>query len=180
MKILLHICCGPCAIYPLKVLREEGCEVTGLFYNPNIHPYAEFEKRRLALASLGEIEHLPLIIDAAYPIEVYFAQVMSNLEERCLTCYRIRLDYTASMAHQLKFDAFTSTLLYSKYQKHEAIKEIGRSAAAKWGTEFVYRDFRGGWKEGIEKSKAMGLYRQKYCGCLFSEKERFWPKSRGS
>jgi len=173
MNVLLHICCAPCTIYPLEVLRAEGHKITGLFYNPNIHPYSEFDKRKAAVETLGGIEYLPLIINHTYPIEHYFKEAMANFEERCLSCYRIRLNYTAKIAKEYRFDAFTSTLLYSKYQQHSAIKEAGEREAAAYAIPFLYRDFRVGWREGIEKSRAMGLYRQKYCGCLFSEKERF-------
>lgn len=173
MKVLLHICCGPCTIYPLRILREEGHEVTGLFYNPNIHPFSEYEKRKDTLQTLGEMTGLPLIIDETYPIEHFFSATAPDLKNRCLSCYRLRLEYTARTALELGFDAFTSTLLYSRYQNHQAIMETAAEAAARWDAKFLYRDFRTGWKEGIDLSRAMGLYRQKYCGCLFSEKERF-------
>ncbi|MCX7983247.1 MAG: epoxyqueuosine reductase QueH [Syntrophales bacterium] len=173
MKILLHICCAPCAIYPVRILREEGHEVIGLFYNPNIHPYSEYAKRRDTLEAWCQMENLPLIIDHTYPMESFLKQVVNNLGERCTACYSIRLNHTAMLAKKMGFDVFTSTLLYSKYQKHDIIIETAEMAAQRWGPRLLYRDFRAGWKEGVVKSRTLGLYRQKYCGCLFSEKERF-------
>ncbi len=173
MNVLLHICCGPCAIYPLRLLREEGGNVSGLFFNPNIHPYTEYEKRRSTLVTWANREDLPLIVDDTYPLELFFTRALEDISQRCLACYKLRLDYTAQIAKEHRFDAFTSTLLYSKFQRHDAIKEIAGQLASRYGIDFLYRDFRQGWKEGIEKSRAMGLYRQQYCGCIFSEQERF-------
>lgn len=171
-RILLHICCGPCAIAPVRRLREEGFEVTGLFFNPNIHPLSEYLKRRDGLARVAERMDLPVIYkDDDYDPQAYFRAVAHREANRCFHCYQMRLEKTAFIAKRGRFQAFTSTLLYSKLQKHEMIARVGCDMAAH-GVGFLYRDFRPGWKEGIETSKEWGIYRQDYCGCLFSEYER--------
>jgi hypothetical protein len=174
MKLLLHICCAPCAIYPLQVLREEGMEVHGFFYNPNIHPYQEFQLRLLALQEYAPAVSLPLRVDGRYDVEEFLRLVVFREAERCRFCYVMRLQAAALAARQGKFDAFTATLLYSRYQKHDLIREIGEQIGHEVGVPFYYADFRPGWQEGISQSRQLGLYRQQYCGCLYSEKERFY------
>ncbi len=173
MKILLHICCGPCTIYPLRVLREGRDEVRGLFYNPNIHPFSEYRRRLEALDGYAAREGLDVIRDEAYPLEEFLRQTAFREEERCSVCYRLRLSRAARIAGEGRFAAFTTTLLYSRFQKHDLIREIGESEARRYGVPFLYRDFREGWLEGIRVSKELGMYRQSYCGCIYSEKERF-------
>lgn len=175
MKILLHICCAPCTIYPLRILRVEGNEVSGLFYNPNIHPYLEYRRRLDALTSYAGLEGLTVIQEEAYPLEEFLRQVAFREEERCRHCYQLRLSCAARIAKRDRFDAFSTTLLYSRYQKHELIREIAAGVAETHGIPFFYRDFREGWSEGVRVSKEMGMYRQPYCGCIFSEKERYGP-----
>lgn len=173
MKILLHICCAPCTIYPLRILREEGNEVCGLFYNPNIHPYLEYRRRLDTLTSYAGSEGLTVIRDESYPLDAFLRQVAFREEERCPHCYQLRLSYAAQIAKNNRFDAFTTTLLYSRYQKHELIREIAAGVAETHGIPFFYRDFREGWSEGVRVSKASGMYRQPYCGCIYSERERY-------
>ena len=173
MKILLHICCGPCAIYPVNILREEGFDILGLFYNPNIHPYSEYEKRKETLRDFAAVESLPLVIEPGYPIEQYFRGIAFNEENRCHHCYRERLNHAFDLAREKQMDALTTTLLYSKYQKHDLIVSIGEELAQEYGVSFYYHDFREGWQEGIRLSKERLMYRQKYCGCIYSERERF-------
>jgi predicted adenine nucleotide alpha hydrolase (AANH) superfamily ATPase len=173
MKVLLHICCGPCVIFPLKMLRQEGHEVNGLFYNPNIHPRLEYRKRLLTLMAYAEQQQLSVDHPEDYPMEKFMRNVVFREDERCLHCYEMRLDYTARNAAGMDCDCFTTTLLYSKYQKHDLIREIAEKAARKHGVVFLYRDFRVGWSEGVRLSKEHGMYRQPYCGCLYSENERF-------
>jgi predicted adenine nucleotide alpha hydrolase (AANH) superfamily ATPase len=178
--VLLHVCCGPCTIYPLKVLRGEGLEVQGLFYNPNIHPYTEYKRRLETLTAYADQIGFHVIRDDAYPFEDFLRQVVFREDDRCRTCYRIRLSETARIAKERGFDSFTSTLLYSRYQQHELIIQIAEEEAGKQGVSFLYRDFREGWTEGIRVSKEMGMYRQPYCGCIYSEKERYFrpPKNK--
>lgn len=173
MKLLLHTCCGPCTPAPLDALRSEGFEVFGLFYNPNIHPFTEHRKRLDAARSLAELNGFNLIVREDYDLEGFLREVVFRESQRCIFCYERRLAAAARLAKKSGMDAFTTTLLYSKHQKHDLVAELAQEAARKHGVEFLYRDFRGLWKEGIEKYRATGLYRQNYCGCIFSERERY-------
>lgn len=172
-RVLIHVCCAPCLVYPLKVLREEGYEVTGFFYNPNIHPFSEYRRRLETLINYSRFVMLPLRVDDSYDLKFFLKGQIENMERRCIFCYRIRLERAYEAAKNEGFPRITTTLLYSKHQKHEAIREICEELSSKHGIEFLYFDFRKGWKEGIEESKALNLYRQSYCGCIFSEAERF-------
>ena len=173
MKVLLHICCAPCSIYPVRRLRDEGAEVVGYFYNPNVHPYTEFLKRLKTLENYAQISLLPLVTDDLYELDDFLKGTLDSGKDRCLFCYRMRLGKAFRKGIDLGVDAVTTTLLYSRYQRHEDIRAIGGELSGKYGLEFLYRDYRTGWKEGIEESKRLNMYRQNYCGCIFSEKERF-------
>jgi predicted adenine nucleotide alpha hydrolase (AANH) superfamily ATPase len=173
MKLLLHICCAPCAVFPYKSLRERDFSVTGFFYNPNIHPCREYQRRLQAVQQLQRQTGLPVIYQGDYGLEEFLRRVVFREAQRCYICYYWRLQTTAKIARQGKFDAFSSTLLYSKFQQHDLIKQIGESLAQEEGIPFYYEDFRVGWKEGIRLSKEMQLYRQQYCGCVYSEEERW-------
>jgi len=176
-KILVHMCCGPCSIVPLKDVLGTGVEVWGFFHNPNIHPRAEFFKRLSAAKRLAAIMGVRVIFDENYTPREFIKGVKATGEgsrafgQRCVYCYSSRLEAVAKKAAELGFDAFTSSLLYSTYQDHEDIKRAGREFAEKYGVDFFYDDFRAGWREGIEYSKRLGLYRQKYCGCIYSKVE---------
>lgn len=179
MKILVHICCGPCAITSVQALLAAGMEVTGFYYNPNIHPLQEYLRRREGVVQMAERLGIPIIYkDDEYDPRVYFRAVTYREPNRCLLCYGMRLERTLSIARRGKFDAFTSTLLYSKFQKHEEIRALGRDLATDSGVAFHYQDFRLGWGEGIALSKEWGMYRQQYCGCLYSEAERYASELR--
>ena len=123
MRILLHMCCGPCTIFPLKTLQEDGHEVQGYFFNPNIHPFKEFQKRLNTLREYLLAEKVFLIERADYNFEDYIRKVAFHEEERCLLCYEMRLRETADIALKNNFDAFSTTLLVSPYQNHDALKE---------------------------------------------------------
>jgi len=176
MKALLHVCCANCAIYPIKTMRENGLEVMGFFYRHNIHPYTECLRRQEALEAYAEQINLKVIYQEGYDLEGFIRNVAFRESERCNYCYHDRLRSTALLAKRGKFDYFSSTLLYSKHQKHELIRSMGESIGKSVGVPFLYHDSRKGWKEGIECSKQMGLYRQHYCGCVYSEKERFFKE----
>jgi hypothetical protein len=176
MKVLLHVCCANCAIYPIKTIREDGLEVMGFFYRHNIHPYTECLRRQKALEAYAEQINLKVIYQEGYDLEGFIRNVAFRESERCNYCYHDRLRSTALLAKRGKFDYFSSTLLYSKHQKHELIRSMGESIGKSVGVPFLYHDYRKGWKEGIECSKQMGLYRQHYCGCIYSEKERYYKE----
>jgi predicted adenine nucleotide alpha hydrolase (AANH) superfamily ATPase len=173
VRILLHICCAPCTIYPLRFLKEAGYSVSGIFYNPNIHPYSEYQKRLETVETYAGRVSLPVIREDAYPLVEFLREVAFREEERCRYCYQVRLTRAAQIAKGEGFDAFTSTLLYGRFQKHDLIRGTGDRVAERLGIPFLYRDFRIGWSEGIRISKEFGMYRQQYCGCIYSEKERF-------
>jgi epoxyqueuosine reductase len=177
MKVLLHICCAPCAIYPLETLRSSGVAVDGYFFNHNIHPYQEYRRRLDTLRQYAELVDLELICHDEYRLEEFLAATAARPDERCRYCYVSRIDRAAQTAAELGYDAFTSTLLYSRYQQHELIRREGEQAAARHGVSFLYDDFRRGWQQGIAASKEMALYRQQYCGCIYSEKDRYLPKA---
>ncbi|OAG28716.1 epoxyqueuosine reductase QueH [Thermodesulfatator autotrophicus] len=177
-KILLHICCGPCTLYPLKKLREEGFDVTGYFFNPNIHPYQEFRRRIRALKEVSEIKNLPVIYDTNYGLRDFLKAVIYREHKRCEICYLIRLEQVVKKAIEEKALAFTTTLLYSRYQAHELIRDIAEDLSFRHKIPFLYRDFRAGWEEGQEEAKKLDIYRQPYCGCIFSEQERYDKKFR--
>ena len=151
-------------------------EVFGFFYNPNIHPYQEYKKRLEAVNDFSILSNLKIIYRDEYRLEEFLQNVVFREKERCIYCYHTRLKATAQVAKKGKFDFFTTTLLYSKSQKHQLVKEIGDGLANESGVKFLYEDFRKGWKDGIEISQDMGLYRQQYCGCIYSEKERYLKK----
>jgi predicted adenine nucleotide alpha hydrolase (AANH) superfamily ATPase len=178
MKILLHVCCGPCTVYPLEILRQQGHEATGYFYNPNIHPYREFKQRIKALVEFAEQTNFTVTIDRNYGLTEYLRKVVFHENKRCSICYDMRLQAVAERAANERFEAFTTTLLYSKYQNHQLMKEKCESLARKYDIKFYYHDFREGWQQGIDASIAMNLYRQPYCGCIYSEQERYDKKMR--
>jgi predicted adenine nucleotide alpha hydrolase (AANH) superfamily ATPase len=177
MKVLLHICCAPCTIYPLGELRGQGKSVTGFFFNHNIHPYQEYRRRLDTVREFAKAAELPVICREEYRLEEFLAAVAAEPADRCRYCYVSRLEEAAREAARGGFDAYTTSLLYSRYQQHDAIREAGERLGVKYGVPFHYDDYRRGWQEGIRRSKEMGLYRQQYCGCIYSEKERYLGKS---
>ncbi|MEJ5378141.1 MAG: epoxyqueuosine reductase QueH [bacterium] len=173
MRILLHICCANCAIYPVRTLREEGHEVTGLFFNPNIQPYEEHQRRGQALETLSRHMDFQVIFWDRYPLEEFFRRVVFREAHRCFLCYQWRLETTAKVARRGRFEAFSTTLLFSKRQAHEVVRQVGEAQSKGGSVGFFYRDFRVGWKEATRASLELGIYRQKYCGCIYSEAERY-------
>lgn len=177
MSVLLHICCAPCSIYPIARLKAQNCRIAGYFYNPNIHPYSEYIKRKAEVERYSKEAGLNTII-GDYGIEKYFEYIIYNTAQnkRCPVCWWLRLEMAAKFAKENGFEAFTTTLLGSPYQDHGLIKEIGEDIAKKAGVGFYYEDFRPGFKEALESAKSKGVYCQNYCGCIFSEKERLEKK----
>jgi predicted adenine nucleotide alpha hydrolase (AANH) superfamily ATPase len=173
MRILLHICCAPCALMPVEVLRKEGHEVMGLFYNPNIQPYTEHQRRLQTLQQWAQDEDLKLVVMDEYDPQEWLRQMVFREEVRCGICHHQRLARAAHVAKKGGFDAFSTTLLYSVRQKHQLLAETAQAVADSKGTKFLYRDFRPFWKEGVALSQELGLYRQQYCGCIYSERDRY-------
>jgi predicted adenine nucleotide alpha hydrolase (AANH) superfamily ATPase len=173
MKVLLHLCCANCACYPIDWLRQRGHDVRGLFYNPNIQPYGEFVRRREAVEQLSNVLQVPVIFMDEYPLEEFFRRVVFREGQRCWTCYQWRLETAARVARRGHYDAFTTTLLFSKHQRHDRIRDVAQEEARVRGVRFLYHDFREGWKEGTQRARSEGFYRQSYCGCIYSERDRF-------
>jgi len=171
--VLLHCCCAHCAAYTVSYWRGLGYEVSALWYNPNIHPYTEHQQRLEAMKSLAEQVNLPLTVTEGYDIVTYFRQVAGHESQRCQYCFRLRLSKTAETARQMGLSAFTTTLLISPHQKHDLLKEIGHQLAEEIGIEFLYADLRKRYSDSRHLTKPLGLYRQQYCGCIYSEWERY-------
>ena len=180
-KILLHICCGPCAVYPIRSLQKQGFEPVGLYYNPNIHPLREYVRRREGAEQVADRLGIKLICkDEEYDPADYLREVAYREPGRCFFCYRLRLERTQSIARRGGFDWFTSTLLSSTQQKHDQIAELAGALAGGGSPGFYYQDFRPGRREGLEACRQWGVYRQQYCGCIYSEVERYSKELRKS
>ncbi len=177
MHLLLHICCGPCAVYPVQELQKKN-SLTGYFFNPNIHPYREFKKRINGVRQFAEQKKINVEIDTDYGLKDFLQRVVFKENTRCPICYDMRLKKTAQKAAEIGADGFSTTLLYSRYQNHELIRKMGEELANQYEITFYYDDFRDGWQSGIDQSIAMDLYRQPYCGCIYSEQERYDKKFR--
>ena len=172
-RVLVHSCCAHCAAYTIEHWRKQGYEVSALWYNPNIHPYTEHQQRLGAMQTLAEEMNFPLINTGGYDIVDYFRGVVGHEAERCRHCFRLRLSKTAETAKEMGFDAFTTTLLISPHQKHELLKEIGEELGKEKGVEYLYADLRKRYSDSRHITKPMDLYRQQYCGCIYSEFERY-------
>ncbi|WP_455652853.1 epoxyqueuosine reductase QueH [Phascolarctobacterium sp.] len=178
MKLLLHACCGPCACYPAEKLLADGKAFDILYFNPNIHPYKEFKRRLNALRELCEKKRYKLIVDKSYPLEDCVRGMLAEPTIRCAYCYRVRMRYAARYAKENGYDAFSTTLLVSPYQKHELIIQMAEEAAKEFDIPFYYEDFRAGYQRGVDISLELELYRQPYCGCVFSERDRYEKKPK--
>lgn len=178
-RILLHVCCGPCATYPVGRLREQGGEVVGFWYNPNIHPWREHELRRSSAADYARAVGLPMIWAEGYDMPRFLRLVAGReaFRERCRLCYRMRLGKAAQAALEQGCSAFTTTLLISIHQDQEAIRAIGTEVGENLGIPFLFENFRRGWAERGRLARQHNLYRQQYCGCLYSEWERYSAQS---
>lgn len=173
MKLLLHICCAPCSTASVEAWRLRGAEIAGSFFNPNIHPLIEHQRRyETLLRYAGEIG-LPLTGEPSYDVTAWIKSVAGNEEQgkRCRICISQRLLHTATLAAQQGFSSFSTTLLISPFQEHEMIMEEGLRAEGLTGVEFAYRDLRPEYRKSRDMSQAADLYRQNYCGCIYSEAE---------
>ena len=198
MNLLLHICCSNCSLYPVKILRNGNHNLTGFWFNPNIHPLEEYQSRLASIKKLSDLWHVDIQYLEEYKPEEYFRALnitdktllsqfgLKGLNrssgssefnsppapDRCRSCYQLRLDKTAKEAKKGGFDAFTTTLLISPYQDFEQICETGSRLAEKYDVLFHMEDFRPFFRDAMNLAKEMGLYRQKYCGCIFSREEK--------
>lgn len=171
--VLLHCCCAPCSLSCIDPLRAEGIEPVAFWYNPNIHPWKEYEARRDCLLSYAPTIGMEVRVREDYGLREFVSQVAGDLDHRCAYCYEHRLEGAAQYAAAHGFSAFTTTLLASIYQNHEKISEAGARYAKQYGVEFLYRDFRPNFRAGNQRARDLGFYMQKYCGCVFSEAERY-------
>ena len=178
MKLLMHTCCAPCSVYCIDKLREEGIEPTVYWYNPNIHPYMEYKARRECLKEYTKSINVQAIFEEEYGLDEFCKEAVKNLNARCVNyCYPVRLRKTFEYAKEHGYDTVTTTLLYSIYQKHDFIKKLMEQYSEEYGIDFLYRDFRVGFWEGHQKAHDLGLYMQKYCGCVFSEEMRYYNRN---
>ena len=180
MKLLLHTCCAPCSVACVKQLRSEGIEPVAFWYNPNIHPFTEYRERRNCLREYAQSIGLELVEEDEYGLEKFVKAVVVDIENRCSYCYAVRLGQAAKYAADHGFDAFCTTLTVSPYQNTPLIFETGEKLAQVFGVKFAPYDFSPHYREGQEEARALGLYMQKYCGCVFSEEDRYlgWKKRR--
>lgn len=172
MSMLLHACCGPCSMYPQEYLQNDNTGYKMLWFNPNIHPEFEWERRLDNLRKAAEHFNVELL-EEGICLEDYWKgkTYLNEYASRCAMCYDIRLDFTACYAAEHGFDSFSTTLLVSPYQQHDLIRSVAESKAEKYGVRFAYYDFRPGFRQGQNMARDIGLYRQKYCGCIFSLEE---------
>ena len=176
-SLLIHACCAHCTAYTVEHWREQGYDVTALWYNPNIHPFMEHQARLEAMKNLSQNMHFPLVIVEGYDLKEYFRRVVSHEDERCAYCFELRLGMAAQKTKELGSEAFTSSLLISPHQKHDLTKEIGEKVALENGVSFLYADLRKRYSDSRHITKPMELYRQQYCGCVYSEYERYAEQS---
>lgn len=173
MSTLLHICCAPCSITCIEDLRAEGAAPVGYWNNPNIHPFTEYRQRRDTLTDYAGTIGLELVQDGDYGLRTFLAAVAGDPDSRCPHCYQARLEPTARYAATHGFAAFTTTLLVSPYQDHDLLCQVGQAMGERYGVPFLPRDFRPRFREGQQKARALALYMQKYCGCIYSEEDRY-------
>ena len=174
MKLLLHACCGPCFLGVWTELSTHiDIETTLYYFNPNIFPESEYEKRydNLVEASAGKSHHL---IRSDYQSSIYREKITTDnntYPERCFECYRLRLENVAEYAVKNGYDAFSTTLLVSPYQQHDSLRKIAQDVAKKYQILFHYYDWRPYFREGQKEARQYELYLQKYCGCEYSMQE---------
>ncbi|NLY90665.1 MAG: epoxyqueuosine reductase QueH [Firmicutes bacterium] len=180
MDLLLHTCCGPCATYSTEFLMEQGYAPTMYYYNPNIHPYKEWERRKESLEKFAALKQIPLLLEEEYELSAFLQQTVFHEEERCGLCYRMRLEKTARKAQELGVSVFGTTLLISPYQNRDLLCQVGEELAAKYNLTFCDLDLRPGFRRSQQLAREYELYRQGYCGCIFSERDRYYkPKKKG-
>jgi len=178
MKLLMHMCCSNCSLYPLEGLLLKGIDVKGLWFNPNIHPLAEYQQRLDSLQRLQRLWGLDVEYIDHYDLDTFIRKIGDPTDNRCIRCYAMRLEETARTAKKMNLDGFTTSMLVSPYQKFDAIVNIARELSKIHSIAFYFEDFRNGYRGSIPLSKELGLYRQRYCGCIYSEMERYSKKNK--
>lgn len=179
--ILIHSCCAPCATASVESLVAEGEAPFLYFHNPNIHPWTEFKARADAFRAYLAETGLPGFVDDTYGLMEFISTAPGfTRPARCEHCYRMRLSAAADKAEESGIPRFTTTLTISPYQDHELIRKVGDEEAAKRGLEFLYRDFRPLYRKSRAMARQAGYYMQKYCGCVFSEAERYGTAGEGT
>ncbi|MCX6811929.1 MAG: epoxyqueuosine reductase QueH [Candidatus Berkelbacteria bacterium] len=181
-KILIHSCCAPCSTYVYKALIIDGFNITGFFYNPNIHGVKEYRKRLKSMKKWGKIIKKRIIVPEYYVKDYFEAllnyekehhrQIERDKKRRCQVCFSLRLRKTAEEAKSKKFDFFTTTLLVSPYQDQSLLWQIGSDVGSEVGVDFYFRDFRKGYLASRHLARINTLYQQKYCGCVYSIDEK--------
>lgn len=166
----MHICCGPCATLPSRLFNEREVLYDGYFYNPNIHPKSEFDERMRNAQILADKRGFKLIVDTEYNEEGWIEY--KDMPSRCLGCYAIRFEGAFKYASKNHYKAVTTSLLISPYQQHDKVKELAEKASKKYNIPFYYEDFRDQYYDGQREAKEMGLYCQKYCGCISSFEDK--------
>ncbi len=179
-SVLVHTCCAHCSAYTVAYWRTLGYSVTGFWYNPNIHPFTEHNLRLEAVKKLSETMDFPLKVEEGYDFREYFRMVAWREDSRCAPCFELRLGKTSRKARELGIGSFTSSLLISPHQNHELARNTGVKAAAENGVGFLYADLRKRYSDSRHITKPMELYRQQYCGCIYSEFERYSATEQGS
>lgn len=173
ISVLMHTCCAPCSLSCIDPLRAEGIEPVAFWYNPNIHPWKEYEARRDCLLAYAPTIEMQVIVKEDYGLREFVEHVAGDISHRCTYCYHHRLEETARYAAEHGYEAFTSTLLASLYQNHDGIRAAAEAYARQYGVTFLYRDFRPNFRAGNQRARELGFYMQKYCGCVFSEQDRY-------
>ncbi len=166
--LLVHVCCAPCAEYPIGVLQGEGIPLRGFFFNPNIHPADEFRRRKEGVRTLMAMRGIPCDFDDTFLQPLWEGSDNRTPGSLCTECYGMRMKRVADVTCRLGLSEFTTTLLVSPYQNHDLLREVAERAAFEAGVRFHYRDFRPGFRKGQDMARQDGLYRQKYCGCIHS------------
>lgn len=193
MDLLIHTCCAPCLSGSRIPFEEEGLDLTAYWFDPNIQPFSEHQKRLHTLERYLFLQPMEYRVEKGYQQNRYLFDQIENLRDndiipnkelmnqderrtRCRYCYDKRAFRTARYAKENGFERITTTLLLSKYQNHEDIRSSFKEASETLGLEFLYKDLRKNWKDSLEASGKYELYRQRYCGCVFSEHERYGSK----
>lgn len=175
MKLLMHLCCGPCGSAIVESYAGTDTQTTGFWYNPNIHPMAEHQKRLESALAMTSFFGVPIIDQSEYGLSLWQDSTRTRLEQ-CMFCYDLRLVKTAEYAVLNGFDAFTTSLMISPYQNREAIIAVGTAIGQQLGIPFLAEDYRPLYRRSRELARGQGWYLQKYCGCMLSWFESDHPK----